>query len=291
MSDSQNEESKGFFYKFDITNPLEGVIQEYENERESFWASKGLDYQIEYDRAERFAQFVLKGTENLANAQKIEEDLTALQYEATKEDTATKKFNEESRKIVKPGKTPSKEEIEKTKELFRNYIEEQPEEPRNENSPLRLVWERFCIDLAWQSADKMAEGANRIFNLYRMMRTFRPSRPTIDYLLRLSRCYIWGFDPECVILCRSILDAAFQKKISYDICEKYFGQKEKNYFTLDNRIEAAFEEGFIDYSIKKLAIEIKTQGNNAVHKQPDSRNDAWKIMRDTINVLEVLFSK
>jgi hypothetical protein len=286
MSDSQNEESKGFFYKFDLTNPLEGVIQEYENEREGFWAGKDLDYHIEYDKAERFAQFVLKGTESLANTQKIEEDLASFQYEATKEDTATKKFNEESRKTVKPGKTPSKEEIEKIKELFRNYIEERPEEPRNENSPLRLVWERFCIDLAWQSADKMTEGANRIFNLYRLVLSSPPSRPTLDYLLRLSRCYIWGFDPECVILCRSIMDTAFRKIMSDKL-----GEENQFDYDLKNRIDVAVEKGFIDGKTGRLAHSVRIRGNKAIHYQPDATKDVWNTIRDTISVLEVLFSK
>jgi hypothetical protein len=287
MSDSQNEESKGFFYKFDLTNPLEGVIQEYENERERFWASKGPDYQIEYDRAERFAQFVFKGTESLVNAENIEEDLANLQYETEKKNIAIQEFNEESRKIVKPGKTPSKEEIEKIKELAVHYLfDEFPEDPRNENSPLRSVWERFCIKLSWKAMEKIKEGANRIFNLYNLVLSSPPSRPTLDYLSRLSRCYIWGFDPECVILCRSILDSAFRKKILDNICED-------NQFDYDLKmgIDTAIEKGLINDKTGKLAHSVRIRGNKAIHNQPDATKDVWGTIRDTITVLEVLFGR
>ena len=228
--------NKKELYENDLANNVGTIVNEYENDRERFWASKGPDYKIEYDKAERFAQFVLKGTENLANTQKIEEDMASFQYEATKENVAEKEFNGKSRSIMKPGKTPSKEEIEKIKNLALKFIEELPEEPRNENSPLRLVWERFCIDLGYEAEKKIDEGADRIFKLYRLMLSSPPSRPTIGYLLRLSRCYIWGFDLECIILCRSVLDTAFRDKISDDICEKHCREKQLDLdFTLSNR--------------------------------------------------------
>jgi hypothetical protein len=285
MNDLPLEESKGF-YEHDLDIKIETIIDLYAQDRENYWQDKKPEYQIEYERAERFAKFVLEGVGNLACTQKIEEDLANLQYEAIKEDIIQKKYNEKAQSIIKPGKAPSKAEIDELFQIFK----ERPEEPRNENSPLRLVWERFCVDLAWQSVEKMIEGADRIFNLYRLMLTFRPSRPTVGFLIRLSRCYIWGFDPECVILCRSILDTAFRENISDDICEKHFGRRKFD-FTLNDRIHAANKEGLIDDDIKSMALNVKERGDKAVHYQPDITKDVWGTICNTISVLEVLFSK
>ncbi|MCJ7730630.1 MAG: hypothetical protein MUO27_12260 [Sedimentisphaerales bacterium] len=284
MGDLPPEESKGD-YEYDLHLLLNGPIDTYEQDRKNYWAGKGPGYQIEYDRAERFAKFVLEGVKNLTSAQKIDEDLAALQYEATKEDVIQERFDEKLRNI-KTYKDLSKEEKE---EIFQ-ILKEFPEKPDSENSPLHLVWERFCIDLAWEAIDKMEKGANRMFNLYKLMLTFRPSRSTIGFLLRLSRCYIWGFDPECVILCRSVLDTALREKISPEICEKHFGRRQFG-FNLSDRIHAAAKEGLIDDATKSKTLKVKERGDKAVHYQPDITKDVWGTICDTVSVLEVLFSK
>lgn len=267
-------DEKGW-YGNDLANNIGAMVNEYENDRESYWESKDPDYKIEYDKAERFAQFVLKGTENLVSTQKIDEDLANLQYEINKENLFWRRLVEELRKI-KPGENFSREQI-----LL--LEKEWPEDPQSESSPLRLVWERFCIDIGYEAEKKIDEGADRIFKLYRLMLSSPPSRPTIDYLLRLSRCYIWGFDPECVILCRSILDTAFRIN---KICEE-------NQFDYDlkNRIDVAIKKGFINGKIGRLAHTVRIRGNKAIHNQPDATKDVWGTICNTISVLEVLFSK
>jgi hypothetical protein len=137
----------------------------------------------------------------------------------------------------------------------------------------------------------MQEGASRIFRLYNLVLSTSPSESTQQFLTRLCRCYIWGFDPECVMLCRSVIDTAFNKKVTYKMCKKYPVEDNKSPFSLENRIEVALKEKFIDRDIAKKAHSIRLRGNTAVHKQPDGIRDVWGTICDTVAVLERITQK
>lgn len=151
-----------------------------------------------------------------------------------------------------------------------------------------IVLERFVISLAWKVTKKIREGAERILQLYELVLKSRPAETTMSYLGRLSQCYIWGFDPECVILCRSVLDTAFREKISDDLCRKCLRIPEEKNLSLVNRIKTAFKEGLIDKETKEIAHTVTERGNTAVHKQPDITKQVWETIQDTIKVLEKL---
>ena len=132
--------------------------------------------------------------------------------------------------------------------------------PDNMESPLFPVWEKLFSDLASEALDRARDGVIRIFELYELVSRIRPSNSTQSFLARLGRCYIWGFDPECVILCRAVLDTAFRDQISEETCEKHFGKKRYNQdFTLDDRIYAAVKDGVIDEETRDLAIQVKVR--------------------------------
>ncbi|MBW8001019.1 MAG: DUF4145 domain-containing protein [Planctomycetes bacterium] len=243
----------GFYWRQGLLALLETMIGNYESDRESDGEGK-----TQYDQAERFAKSVLKISEQLIEIEPIDDDLGILKYEANNPQFFTPVFTADS--------------------------------PLDEESPLKLVWERFSIDLAWESVEKMTKGARRIFDLYKLVLDAHLSKPTRQFLARLSRCYIWGFEPECVMLCRSVLDTAFRENILDDICERHCREKHVD-FTLSNRIYAAFKEGLIDRNTRTLAQRIKRDGDNAVHYQPDITKDVFGTICDTLTVIEQLQKK
>ena len=277
-----NHNDKGF-YDYDLNIKLSGQVDDYEQDRQRYWEGLGGWSAIEYDKAERFAKAVLKNSEQLIPAEEIDADLSNLQSEIRK----IKKLTELNKRIM---------DIlgldlpwEKKRKLICELAKDCPPDPQTEDSPLKLVWERFLINMSWEAIGKINEGASRIFQLYNLVLCSAPSKPTQQFLGRLSRCFIWGFDPECVILCRAVIDTAFNNNKIDRICEKHFGKRER--YNLSDRIEASWKEGLIDKDIAKKAGNIRWRGNKAVHNQPNITKNVWGTICDTVAVLEKITHK
>lgn len=258
---------------------LDGTIQNYEESRQKYWENLGGWSAIEYDRAERFAKAVLKNSEQLIPIEEIDGDLSRLQCEINK-------FNKRSELDQKFGEIANSDlPSDKKTALICDVLKDYPPDPQSEDSPLKLVWERFAIHMSWEAIGKIEEGASRIFKLYNLVLRSTPSKSTQQFLGRLSRCYIWGFDPECIILCRAVIDTAFKACVTYEICKDHCGKRDRGSFSLKERIDAALKEGIIDEDIAKKAGTVRERGNQAVHRQPSITN-VWGIICDTVAVLE-----
>ena len=272
------------YYSWELSGQLDVTVQSYEKDRKRYWENLGGWSDILYEQAERFAQAVLKNTEQLILAEEIDGDLSKLQYEMNR----INKISELIKRIndIANMDIPSDERY----KLIRDLAKECPPDPQDDESPLKLVWEKFMIDLSRDAIENIVEGASRIFQLYKLVLRSIPSPSTQQFLGRLSRCYIWGFDPECVILCRAVIDRGFYDFVPDDICEKHrkfhIDKKGVHYYTLAHRINASFQEGIIDKEIKQKAFTIKDRGDKAVHRQPGITKDVWGTIRDTVSVLE-----
>jgi len=267
------------FYDFDLNIKLDGQVDDYEQDRQRYWEGLGGWSAIEYDKAERFAEAVLKNSEQLIPIEEIDGDLSKLQYEVNK---SPEEFDKRIADILDL-EIPT----DKKTRLICDVLKDYPDDPESEDSPLKLVWERFVIDMSREAIGKIVEGASRIFQLYRLVLCSTPSKSTQQFLGRLSRCFIWGFEPECVILCRAVIDTAFKDRITPEICEKHFGKPRHKYdFSLSDRIQVALNEEIIDEDIAKKARTVKTRGDTAVHKQPNITKDVWGTICDTVAVLK-----
>jgi hypothetical protein len=270
----------------DIEDLLIRVIDNYDGYRNERWSGT-----IYHEQAKRFAEAAIEIAMQLVAGESIDYEMRVLEdevrkpdfYEALRDPALFKMFEE----IIT--KTPQNLKYEKIKEFGEDFTRT---DPRDKESPLRLTWERISIDLAYKVIGKICLGADRVLELFRMVLKTRPSEPTQKFLGRLARCYIWGFEPECVILCRSVLDTAFNNDaVDVDVCEKHRGKRKNNEFTLKDRIIAAAEEGIIDDRMKKLAIDINKRGNLAVHCRPGYTKDVFGTICDTLTVLEQLQKK
>jgi hypothetical protein len=278
----------GSFYEFDLIINLESIVGAYSDDRQFYWQTqeneKLGDVSIRFERAERFAEAILKNTEKLIPEKEIDEELSVFQDEFQKYlsrwERLAKMTVDEFKDI---SKLPTQEEREAAIREINKGI---PEDPDCKESSLHIIWERFVIDMSWDAIGKIREGALRIFKLYELMLKSSPSEATQKFLSRLTRCYVWGFDPECIIMCRAVIDAAFKDRIPNKICKKYFVENDSYDFTLSNRIVAAYKEGIIGKEIRVKAFDVKEQGDDAVHYKPDITKDVWETICLTLDVLK-----
>ncbi len=267
----------------DLWGYLSGLVDGYEWEQGrrngALSADESAYVTPPYERAEEFAAAVFSSAESLVA--RDQPDLQ-LEQELHRARHWPGYLLECFKRLVASNMGP-----EEARRFFAQMSQEEVPAPDDERSPLRPVWERLCIDVAREAISKGDEGVQRIFELYGLICHKKPSRETQRYLTRLGRCYVWGFDPECVILCRAVLDTAFREVVGDDLCEKHFGRR-RSEFGLNDRIVAACKEGIIDEDTKELAHEVKVRGDKAVHYQPDVTKKVFDTIRDTLTVLEMV---
>jgi len=282
-------DDKGSFYGWDLRNQIESIIDLYEQGRQEYWEARlGAEgaaiANTVYERAEEFAKAILSASGQLVTIESLHADLKPLEQELEQVHKFPEYFIAALNHIMAGEGSPE----DKKKQVL-GLLAEQPPAPENEDSPLRLVWERLSIDFAWELIPSTQTAVNRTLQLYGIVLGQRPSRGTQAFLFRLGRCYVWGFDNECVIICRSVLDAGFHDVVGDEICLKHREPKDKNPFSLQNRIKAAWKEGITDGTTRKKADAVRIRGNKAVHQQPGVTKKVWETICYTLSVLNQLY--
>ena len=151
------------------------------------------------------------------------------------------------------------------------------------------ISDEIDIFLARELADKLDECNQRISSLVIASQELDPKATNArDFLRRVSRCYIHGFDSECIILCRSVLDAAFDPDAMRDDCIDVLGPRDPPNFPLKDRIAVALSRGRLNEGVAAMAWEVRDIGNKAVPGQPSETMDAFTVIAKTLTVLKKL---
>jgi hypothetical protein len=153
--------------------------------------------------------------------------------------------------------------------------------------------------LAERAIKALSIAEKRFWNLLRHVSITRTATTrSREFLKRVSLCYLFGFDTECIVMCRGVLDAAFEAEISTDDCICVLGKRSTNQqgqplFTLSERVKVAEETGRIDKNAQNLAKEIIKHGNRTVHRDPTPVPviDSLSIIADTLKVVDTLTTR
>jgi hypothetical protein len=117
---------------------------------------------------------------------------------------------------------------------------------------------------------------------------------TADYLRRVSQCYLVGLDEQCVIMCRSALEAAFLQAVPDHVCEAIPEVRKaprtgrgKPEYSLDDRMRAASAKGIAGDGLLKMARFVKKVANELLHPERETRHRLDDEMMDMI-VMETI---
>jgi hypothetical protein len=283
---STNESGK----PYDLDVQLETCTQEYEEDRDKYWKTRpeGGDWDLVTrlrGHADKVAALLLKDTHDLVKHDGLEGPNDQFGVEHAK---YLKEMQDEITSFIDlvRQKLPTGVSL----DAFEQYIERRVLNQRPpEDSVLKLVWERLCIDLASDFAgDRLIAGANRILQLGTLLLNQTPANATLRFLRRIARCYIWGFDAECIILCRGAIDTAFKGAVSDAVCDKHGLNRAAYGHTLTNRINAALKERMIDDATKRAAFQVNTPATRAAHENPDEATRVLRVIKDTRDVIQRL---
>jgi hypothetical protein len=150
------------------------------------------------------------------------------------------------------------------------------------------VWDEMTLSIAEDAGKLIDRASRRMLDLLPLLECLEPSRPAAQFLQRVSRCYIYGFDSECAILCRSVLDAEFVSLVSNDECIEVLGSRRSLQFNLTDRIATALKKGSITFEGGEAAREVTGLGNKLVHATPAHNVDALHVIKLTLNVMREL---
>lgn len=298
MSDDSEDRGE---YEFNLCTLLQGCVDTYEQAREKYWQSR-LDAeewsQLNQDRrdADEIAKLIRNRAYALRNVGSQSElnDIYRVYHEKIDEKVqslAECKDNPQVKDAILNGILPKNI----FDDLWKSIID--PGMPLdNEEDPVSLIWERICIDDAWYMAASMDDRIPRIFELERLiyeeLGTEEPPEPSVRFLSLISRNYIYGFDTECVVMCRSAIDTAFRETISDEHCKRAGRRRGKHGFHLADRICAAFHQGnhLLEgrSDLYKSAQEVQERGNKVVHYDPDATKDVLGTIRSSLRVINAL---
>ena len=153
-------------------------------------------------------------------------------------------------------------------------------------SNLRLVRPQLRIDLLRRELDNLEAKTSRLSDVLAVLIESPPSERARAYLQRVSRCYLNGLEPETVIMCRAVLDAAFEDRISESLVWTHVPRNHAGQTAvLADRITAAQRSGIISPEMAASARAVKDAANQAVHGIPLATLPPLEAVRVTATVL------
>jgi hypothetical protein len=166
------------------------------------------------------------------------------------------------------------------------------------DKPFELLDEHVCITFGWEVMGMLSFARSRFLELLLLLKDRRPCDRAKAFLQRVARCYLFGFDAECVVMCRAVLDREFEAEVPGDDVEDWWawykttqeGQKDKRKNAQHNlwgRIRTAlFKQRLADNEFD-AADTVRERANRAVHRRPDS-GEALEAVKQTIQALDGL---
>lgn len=169
-----------------------------------------------------------------------------------------------------------------------------------------IVRDSIRIALGFEAAEELLPRAeSRISDLLTLVAARSVSPRAATFLDRATRLYLWGFDPECVIMCRAVLEAALTARLADDV------DRDDPAPNLDNLLRIAGGRKVLDgferaknrkgWRARKgsplwRAERLKWAGNEVLHQRPEvvgSRStdiqDAREAVRELAEILTLLF--
>lgn len=168
-------------------------------------------------------------------------------------------------------------------ELLEAAAERMPEGPLEHKhfGLLALLYAWFA--LGEKSIKMLRTAEKRFVKLAMLSRKLNPMPPARRFLRRVSACYQYGFDSECVIMCGAVLESTLKSQVPPDD-----GTRRYERIDMIRRIEIAVESAQLTPELATAAHRIRKARNRAVHEDPDFTGDVLAVVEDTMRIIDAL---
>ncbi len=277
----------------DIDYQLQTCVQNYEDALNDYWAERlNADDWTEVNQLRRDAQVIAEMLRERALALQNVGDTSALNslYKMTQAEVAAAKarFEELANQLRTKLKPDDAQEL---LAVIKPMLMQGAEPEESTDRPLHLVWQYLCIRDACAAADGLRSRVGRIFVLEQLVQQLRRDSAlpdeTIQFLALVGRTFVWGFDAECVIVCRGAIDTAFRDKVPISLLESRRKKDPNRDYGLQDRIEAACPH-LISEQLRKDAHTVRCRGDKAIHFSPNATRDVLGTIRLALSVIDCL---
>jgi hypothetical protein len=146
------------------------------------------------------------------------------------------------------------------------------------------------FDLAFQACDVLLAGAEqRAAVLIDLVGSYSLSQRAAAFMDRATRLFLWGFEPEAVVMCASVLEAAYEQRFPPEEMFRLQIRKVAQEFEAYQYEEAAVAAKAFSVNDKQLARSIRRARNDTLHNAPNVALDAEQVLRATASLLTRLF--
>jgi hypothetical protein len=142
-----------------------------------------------------------------------------------------------------------------------------------------LPYDRLEIELCRIAVDRLFPAKERLHKLVLLLRERPLSQRAGAYLDRAARLYLWGFDAEVAIVCRSALEAALHETISEEELSQSGLKPGHHGFNFYQYLQGAERLGILPSEARAIGDEIRHSGNRAVHVAPGLTTDGFELLR------------
>lgn len=141
--------------------------------------------------------------------------------------------------------------------------------------------------MALEFADETAAMADRCLEITESVLDRPASEAVLRFLRRVTRCYIAGFVPEAIILCRAVLRMRSRSAMTV---RAFFHPKPLSASRkMRANLDYATSLGWLSAKALKHSWTIWTRGNKAVHSDPTVSTTSRATVQMTVAVLRELY--
>lgn len=151
-----------------------------------------------------------------------------------------------------------------------------------------VIRDRLEIEFAFEFCTDVEGRAQRSLELLELVLSHAPSHNVQRYLRHLTRCYIDGAYPECVMLCRAVLENAVRDRFEQSNIPT--PATASGHSSMSSRLVFAQKARWLTPNQARDANTIWLRGNKAIHDDPEATTDILGTIRMTISVLQALLS-
>jgi hypothetical protein len=197
---------------------------------------------------------------------------------------------EEQAKMLLQGASDivSGKSVRRAQSLLKNLIDQS--ERAEANARVEAVTMHVDELLGEEVVTMQAVAEDRLLRLLLLGAQQRVGWEASELLREVSKCYLFGFDRQCTILCRSVLEAALGDACPDQICRTALGKVGP--FRLCDRIGAATLLGKLPDNLDRLADFVRKTANRMLHARSRGRalkpQETEKVLLATIQVVAVL---
>lgn len=155
-----------------------------------------------------------------------------------------------------------------------------------------IIRDAIKCDLALEATDTLlARAEERAATLVALVANRALSERASAYLDRATRLYLWGFDPETIVMCAAVIEAAYEGRFSDTQMFAWQIKKDGKEYGPNEYEHAAELAGVFSRGQRTAAAAIRRARNDTLHNVPNSALSAKESLRTTAELLQRLFPK